>query len=377
MAILTDFRYPGGTSASVAEEIRAQSAAGLSTVLIQVPSPHLRSISRFNQRIVDLLNQGQSDLATRGDAISARVLVIRQPRIFTADLAGLPPIEADEIVMVLNQSPSDLGSGRTYYDIDEVQERVHGYFGDRVRWVTIGPQVRQSVHVASPELPLAPVDWHNIIDVDQWLTDRTAPVATVPVIGRHSRPDAAKWPVRKDELLQAYPPTDDFRVRILGGGEHAASLIGRVPTSWDILPFGTMHPADFLRTIDYFVYYHHPDLIEAFGRTVLEAMASGVPVIVPETFRTLFEDAAIYATPAEVQDVVRELHGDWDRYRAVSSRAVSFVRERFGYESHVSRLVGLGVPVKGFTSPRSRKKSAVRAAGSSSGKHEVGSLLAF
>jgi UDP:flavonoid glycosyltransferase YjiC (YdhE family)/glycosyltransferase involved in cell wall biosynthesis len=367
VAILTDFRYPGGTSASVAEEIRAQNAAGLSTVLVQVPSPHLRSVRRFNQRIVDLLKDGHADLAGQGDTISARVLLLRQPRIFTADLATLPRIAAAEVVMVLNQSPNDLGNGRTYYDLKEVQRRVHGYFGDEIRWVTIGPQVRQSVQAASPELPLSPVDWHNIIDVSQWWFDRKTPVADVPVIGRHSRPDPAKWPVRKDDLLQAYPPSDDFRVRILGGGEHAAALIGGVPPSWEILPFGAMRASDFLRTIDYFVYYHHPNLVEAFGRTVLEAMASGVPVIVPHTFRGLFEDAAIYAAPNEVQDVVHELHADWDRYRNVSSRAVSFVRERFGYESHIARLAGLGVPVDG-SHPHESRGSAVPTAVSTAGE---------
>lgn len=345
VAILTDFRYPGGTSASVAEEVYAQAAAGLSTVLVQVPSPFLKAERGFNPRILDCLRDGRADLAVRGDAVSARVLVIRQPRVFAADLKNVPSVQADRVVMVVNQGPQDLAGGPVYYDLNEVRQRVEGYFGPAVAWTTIGPLVRQQVLSATPEFPLSTSDWHNIIDVDQWRAGRTRPVGPVPVIGRHGRPDPVKWPRTAEEISQAYPLTDDFRVRVLGGGELAAERLGRLPESWDVLPFGAIHPRDFLRSIDFFVYFHDPSWVEAFGRTVLEAMASGAPAIVPASFKLLFEDAALYATPDQVQDLVRDLHGDWDRYLDVSRRAQSFVDERFGYQSHIARLRELGVAV--------------------------------
>jgi len=41
VALVSDFRFPGGTSSSLATEIRAQAAVGYGTGLIQLPAPLL------------------------------------------------------------------------------------------------------------------------------------------------------------------------------------------------------------------------------------------------------------------------------------------------------------------------------------------------
>lgn len=343
VAILSDFRYPGGTSASVEAEVRAQATAGVSTVLVQVPSPHLGPFRSFNPRIVRCLRDGAADLALPGEEVTARLLVLRHPRVFSADPDPAPRVTAEQIIMVINQGPRDQGASKPYYDIHDVRQRVERYFGNSVQWAPIGPLVRDQVRAEDPEFTLTPQDWHEVIDVDEWWTERHAPVGEVPVIGRHGRPDPKKWPRTSEEIRQAYPSGTDFRVRILGGGELAAERLGSVPESWEILPFGSVQPYEFLRSIDYFVYFHDPDWIEAFGRTMLEAMASGTPVIVAEHFRALFEEAAIYATPEQVPAVIRRLHADWTSYQEVSKRAREFVDTRFGYRSHVARLAERGV----------------------------------
>jgi UDP:flavonoid glycosyltransferase YjiC (YdhE family) len=343
VAILCDFRYPGGTSASIAAEVHAQAEAGLSTVLLHVPSPHQIKDRPFSPRIVECLRDGLAELAPPGRPVAARLLVIRQPRIFTRDLDAVPLIEAGRTVMVINQAPGDAGNPARYYDFAEVSARVHRYFGAAVEWAPISPQVRDQVHRVAPAAPLAEADWHEIIDVVQWWTERDGPVGELPVIGRHGRADPVKWPRLAAEILQAYPDAEDLRVRILGGGEIAVKRIEYQPRGWEVVAFGAEEPEQFLRTIDFFVYFHDPDLVEAFGRTILEAMASGVPVIIGEHFRPIFADAALYATPPGVPALVRELYADRHRYREVAARAREFVEERFGHLSHLTRLAGHGI----------------------------------
>lgn len=353
VAILSDFRYPGGTSASIAEEVRAQAAAGLSTVLVHVPSPHQPGVHPFSPRIAELLRDGLADLVHDDAPVAAKLLVIRQPRIFTRDPARPPRITAGHTVMVINQAPGDADNGSRYYEFAEVRQRVEGIFGTGVHWAPISPQVREHVRRVAPDAPLTDTDWHEIIDVAAWWVDRAQPVADRPVIGRHGRADPVKWPRAAAEILQAYPDSDDVRVRILGGGEIAVQRLGRRPQSWQVVPFGVEQPADFLRTIDFFVYFHDPDLVEAFGRTILEAMASGVPVLIGEHFRPLFADAALYPTPAGVLDLVTSLHRDRDRYRAIVTRAREFVEERFGHLSHLRRLARFDVhPQVSLPAPR-------------------------
>ncbi|WP_433297020.1 glycosyl transferase [Actinoplanes sp. CA-030573] len=343
MAILSDFRYPGGTSASIAAEVHAQAEAALSTVLVHVPSPHQPKTLPFSPRISELLRDEVAVLAREDEPVRCKLLLVRQPRIFTEDLAAPPRIHAERTVMVINQPPGDAGNPYRYYDFAAVRDRVHRYFGPRVEWAPISSQVRDQVLQVEPDARLAAEDWHEIIDVAQWWRDRDGFVGDVPVIGRHGRGDPVKWPLDPEDIQRAYPTGDDFRVRILGGGDIAVRRLGHRPDNWDVVPFGAESPEEFLRTIDFFVYFHDPDLVEAFGRTILEAMASGVPVIIGEHFRPTFADAALYGTPDGVARLVRELYADPARYRAVVNRAREFAERRYGHQSHLARLAAFGI----------------------------------
>ncbi len=339
VAILSDLRYPGGNSASIVAEVQAQAAAGLSTVLVHVPSPHLKHDRPFHAGITGCLRAGQADLACDGDEVRAGILVIRQPRIFTEDPAAVPVVRAARTVLVLNQPPGDAEDPERYYVFADVRARVERCFGAGVVWAPISAQVREQIGRVAPDVVLRDTDWHEIIDVDRWWHERAEPVGDVPVIGRHGRPDPVKWPVDPDRIRQAYPDGGDVRVRIMGGGEIAVQRLGgRQPSTWDVVPFGAEEPRDFLRTLDFFVYFHDPHLVEAFGRTILEAMAAGVPVVVGEHFRDTFGDAALYTDPAGVRDLVAALYADRPRYRAVVRHARDFVARRFGPASHVARL---------------------------------------
>lgn len=336
--MLSDFRYTGGTSASMAEEIKAQARAGFTTGLLHVPAAHLRTTRPFNERIRACVRAGFADLVDPEAPVRARILLIRQPRIFATEPERPLGIRADHTVVVVNQGPQDALGDEIYYDLGEVAARVHALFGEDVEWAPIGPLVRETVLTVDPGFPLSPAEWHNIIDVDHWSVDRSTFVGEHPVIGRHSRPDWKKWPGSADELRAVYPDREDMPVRILGGSEVAEKVLGGRPRNWTVHQFNTVEPRQFLRSIDFFVYFHNPAWVEAFGRTILEALSSGAPAILPRHFERVFGDAALYCQPEEVQGLVERLHADADAYRAQSELGQRRVRERFGYESHAIRL---------------------------------------
>src|SRR5699024_4707401 len=134
--------------------------------------------------------------------------------------------------------------------------------------------------------------WINIIDVDEWRRP-SRPENQVIKIGRHSRDQYVKWPVSKEALLSVYPNDPAYEIHVLGGASVPEKLLGTLPENWHVQQFGEIHPRDFLRDVDVFIYYTHPELVEAFGRVIFEAMAVGVPVIIPPNYETLFYEAAI------------------------------------------------------------------------------------
>lgn len=340
--IATEFRLTGGTIASTIEEIKAQIAMGLQTGLFPLLRFDLDPDLPWNGNILELIDSENVHLLVYGETVSCDLLIIRHPPVLQEFQDYLPTIDAKNVVVIANQPPF-----RDYhdpdsrlYDVDICQHNVKRYFGLPATWLPIGPAVRNTLleePAIGTNVELGNEDWVNIIDVESWHRGPSRS-GTRPVIGRHARDQYVKWPDSREALLAAYPADDTFEVRILGGADAAAGILGRIPRNWTVYPFGAMSPKEFLADIDVFVYFTHPGWVEAFGRSPLEAMAAGVPVIVPESFRPLFQDAAIYATPFDVQDIVMQLHNDSAWYQERSRIGRAFAQEYFSYEEHRRRL---------------------------------------
>ena len=360
--MLSDLRFPGGTSHSLAEEIAAQTQVGWSTGLVHMNGPLVSWLRPVNPRIREHIRRGSATLFLPDRPIRTQVVVVRHPAVLEGAADQLPQIETEHAIIVANAPPIDI-DGYRHYRPDVVDRIARERFGVAPVWAPIGPLVRESVAAEIP-VGLREQDWVNIIDVKGWRVSRSGWQADRPVIGRHSRPSTQKWPTDPRVIETVYPVDGSAIVKILGGAEPAREVLGYLPNSWQVMPFGAMAPREFLAQLDFFVYFHHPAWVEAFGRNILEAMASGLPAILPPHFRRLFGDAAIYAEPADVPSVLRQLYGDRPAYEDLVVRAESLLQTRFSYQTHQRRLAELiGPPA---TTPRHEPaRSAPRHAGPS------------
>jgi UDP:flavonoid glycosyltransferase YjiC (YdhE family) len=334
--MLSDLRFPGGTSHSLAEEIAAQAQVGWSTGLVHMNGPLISWVRPVNPRIRAQIRSSRARLFVGDRPIRTKLVVVRHPAVLQAAFDQLPPIETEHLVLVANAPPIDI-DGYRHYRPSAVDRIARERFGVAPVWAPIGPLVREAVAAELP-MGLREQDWVNVIDVDAWRVERPTWRSSVPVIGRHSRPSPQKWPIDPKEIEAVYPVDGSAIVKILGGADPVRDVLGYVPDSWQVTPFDPMDPREFLADLDFFVYYHHPAWIEAFGRNILEAIASGLPAILPAHFRALFGDAAIYAEPAEVPALLNQLYRDRAAYQEIIRLAESSVRTRFGYEAHQRRL---------------------------------------
>jgi glycosyltransferase involved in cell wall biosynthesis len=104
------------------------------------------------------------------------------------------------------------------------------------------------------------------------------------------------------------------------------------------MPFGAVEPQAFLEDLDFYLHYPHENYIEEFGRAVMEAMAIGIPVILPKIFRQTFGDSATYAEAPDVAKVIQKLWEDRNAYLAQAERGRAFVREKCDMRTFKKRL---------------------------------------
>jgi glycosyltransferase involved in cell wall biosynthesis len=341
--IASEFRLPGGTTSSNIEEIRAHKALGLKTGLLQMNRYDLSSVTSINEKLRNEIDGKQVQMIVFGESVTCDLLIIRHPPALQDYQQYLPFVSAEHVVVVINTSPlRDYSEGgQRVYDFKNCNDNLVRYFGKEALWFPIGPLVREAVlneETIGSVIKLAEKNWHNIINTKEWYTGAPRCKGKVAIIGRHSRDHFVKWPENKEELLEIYPDDGRFIVKVLGGANTVETMLGKFPDNWEVYPFGSKDAKEFLSEIDFCVYFHHKDLVEAFGRTPLEAMAAGVPVILPEHFEVLFKEAAIYAKPSEVKGIILDLFNNQTLYRERAEIARKFAEEHFGYSQHLSRI---------------------------------------
>lgn len=306
--IMSDFGLPGGTTSSNLEEVKANTAGGLTTGLVHNRHP------RFDSAVVNPKVLAACSDSTRfvnaHEIVSCDVLVIKHPTAAAEIPDNFPKISVNgNIVMVVNQTPMTgyQGDAEFVYDIGEVDTEIQRAFGRVPLWAPLSPVVRDVLHTHHAAeisgVQLWDDDWVEIIDPTEWARPKQPPIPGKIRIGRHARDSVWKWPATKETILAAYPDDPDVIVDILGGADVAREVLGYIPRNWIVREFGSMDPADYLAGLDYFLYVPHPDMVEAFGRTLLEAWATGVPVLrdVPTTWdeaglALVMFDTAAFAT---------------------------------------------------------------------------------
>jgi glycosyltransferase involved in cell wall biosynthesis len=338
---VTDLRFPGGSSVSTAEEIRVQHEHGWRSALYHLPSPLLKKARDFHPAIRSAIRDGRCDLLKPHDGrVKARVLLIRHPTVVHSLRSSRPPIEAERIVLVVNHPPES-AFARHDYALPDVVDTLTRTFCRRVRIFPIGPLIRAELERCyDGQCRLETDDWNNVFDFERFRAHRPNAVGSVMRVGRHTRPGAEKWPDSAADILAAYPADMDVEIHVLGGATAAENLVGTLPGNWIVREFGAMPPEEFLRGIDVFVYFHHSRWVESFGRSIVEAMAAGLPCILPPRFRALLGDAALYGAPDDVAGLLARLR-DPDTYAYFSRSGAAYVRERFSPGLHVERLDAL------------------------------------
>ena len=345
IVFIADARFSGGSSTALETEIRTAARLGYKIGLMLVKGPLLPGFVPLHDKIRALLDGGVIERIDPKLAITTKLAIIHHPTIMANRPTSQLNFETDKLVLVLHH-PTHNNVGKKQYDITKVVKHCHEAFSKPVHIAPVSDVVRTSLPNQIPgKCQILPDNWQNLIIMDDWpALERNNPVFPV-VIGRHSRPDPLKWPNKLSSALKAYPADQDkYRIKILGADDFLDKLYKhKIPANWECMVYSSNNVSSFLRSLDFYVYFHSKEWREAFGRTILEAIATGLVVILPPHFEELFLDSAIYCEVDDVPDRIKWFVENPEEYEKQSARARGYAQMVHSSELFAFRLTALGL----------------------------------
>ena len=347
LLFIADFNLKGGTFHSAMHMIRAARVHGRDVALLHHRRPDLDPTRPLDEGVRRFARDEGLRLVAPGERLRARTVVLTYPALLDQAMDRFPAIDHDRLAVVVNQmAERDRAGTDVAYDPLRVRAHLAELLGSEGAWLPISERVR-ALMAADPRYPAPhPDTWMPLIDRESWEA-RTVrwrggdPGRARPVIGRHGRDHPLKWPRDPAALRAAYCVDRPCELRFLGGGRVARARLGRRPANWHEAPFGAGDVRDFLAGLDVFLHYPDPDYVEEFGRAAMEAMAVGLPVILPPDFAPTFGDAALYAAPDGVWPLVERLWRDRAFWEARAAAGRAFVAANCGYDAFPRRLARL------------------------------------
>lgn len=334
-----DLSCPGGTSSALRAELKAARGFGLTVAVIPFIGLSGGFVRPFEKRTADLIEKLGIPWLTGDSVATCDVLFANHPQVFAHMPSTAVRVRPKRVVCVAHHPPFD-GVWKPQYDFEVVGRNLERLFGAPVTFAPVGPKVRRQFDGLVVSKPaLLSRDFHDMLDMAEWEPRARAAPRGGAVLGRHSRPDALKWPDTQAELLAAYPDRRHLTIRVLGGVPPA--LEDWLGSNWQLLPFVEDCVSDFLRSLDFYAYFHSRQWVEAFGMSVVEAMASGLVTVLDPSFEALFEDGAVYSEPAGVEAMVDRFLASPDSYLQQSTKARRLVEARFSIAGYPARIAEL------------------------------------
>jgi glycosyltransferase involved in cell wall biosynthesis len=344
--VISDFALKGGAFVSTLNYIIAAVRDNRRVAVVHWRKFDLNNHAPVNPKLYDACLKYNIDILTPGDTVTSKYVLFGYPAIINTLLDDFPRIIAEQVILIINQFAERLYDGSDpQYDPEVVRANLRTLFGQEGTWIAISQLVRGLMERDKRYPTPSESIWSPMIEAEQW-TQRPlrwrGDGLKYPVIGRHGRDAYTKWPSDAKELRAAYLADKPWPVRMLGGASCALNVIGETPSNWEVIPFGSVEADVFLNDLDFYIHYPHEKYIEEFGRAVMEAMAIGVPVILPPVFKQTFGDAALYADASKVAETIERVWRSRTEYLEQAKKGRAFVMEKCDIRKFPARLAELG-----------------------------------
>lgn len=306
-----DFRTDSYTAVPLYDELVALVECGMRVGIMHMelagrPAAIAQPMSPEFRRMVE---EGDVVHVLQTEPAHTNLLLIHDPAVLQLPPTEPQALDADKVVILALHGGTE-STGGALWSARDVTAAARDLFGKEPTWIPAGPVVRAEL-VAVPGLVVHGIDAVDPVLPHLWESRRPRTPSGQPVIGLASFESGEFWPTSESDFLAVYPTDDEVDVRLLGGFDHVGNVFGRpaverAPAEWLIYRTGDLSQRELFLQLDY-VPCFPSDAVVRPPAYLTRALAAGSVVIVPERFRPFYGDAAVYATPDDVLDVVRHL----------------------------------------------------------------------
>ncbi|KZM47958.1 glycosyltransferase [Labrenzia sp. OB1] len=333
---LADLRFPGGTSTSLKYDLRACKQAGLRAGVVPLLSPLFARCQIPNSALLAEIEATGTVIVPQDERPKARVALLYHPSLLDKTVHLPAGFDADVFYCVVHQPTRDR-RGRPYYRTEHWSGLAADWFAHDLRLLPVSDVVREDLARHGFSHALHPANWNNLIDPQDFPQKRVQELTSPLKIGRHSRPSRDKLP-SPQVALQCYPQHPDYTHLMMGVPQDFLDAFDTLPWNWQIYSFSSRPVSEFLQSLDIYSYFHSDSWVEAFGYNVLEALATGLPCVVPHYLQETFSEACFYAGPAEAPQLYARLGSDRALREEASLRARALVGSRFGLDQFAKKF---------------------------------------
>lgn len=326
------------------EEVRALVASGYRVGIINLESP-----LKFRKRIQVSLDGGIQSLLNKGtveeifldDEVDIRLLIVRHVPVLQFRTATPSSLNVGSLAIGADIPPATSDGNNIAYRVQDCMINAVTTFGREPLWIPWSTGVRESLSKCLDSSHIADFNFPQVIRPDRWSYNRLWYRSVVPLVGYYAtgQPIKVSGVAEHFEELQRCADKYDIREwRTISLPSTHENREGEVIGSLRYCPREMAFP-DFLDSIDYIVFGSDPQFpgVE-FEIAVRQALESGIAVILPEIYKSVYGDAATYAGPGKINETIAELHSDFEYYQSHLAQAFMTITSRFSRDSFASSI---------------------------------------
>jgi hypothetical protein len=335
---ISDFSRSGEGTIFTAHMFDAGHRLGLSQAGFHWPS--LKAANRrVDSYIRARFHDKVADAIVAGENVNCDAVVIYDPAILIHAPDPLPNVRAGACVVIADRSPRAAYEKNRLvpvvdYDIDRAIDSARTLFGIEPVVAPVSPIVRSDLAAMSACLQLTKQDWTPLVGRSAKRQSQSVPdINRLPIMGGYCGPGV--WQAK--ELREVFCADQACEVQIFGNAKTLPPK-DEWPGNWTLLPASKHELQEFLAALDFCICYPRRDGSGLVGLVPIEAMAAGIPVILPPRLRRLYEEAAIYADPPDVFRMVSAFWRNQSAYQLQVERGLRYIESHCSVESLAERL---------------------------------------